>query len=215
MFAADRMDTCVFKVSVAVPLICLAGLVLWHLVGYLAGKSSRRRKPGRQAPEPQSSHFSPKRLPSDTPLASGAAPDAAAGALPHTDTPDSQADWTQHARGLLALTRDEFNTQRFLSCLDHCKALAFTFPDLPEAAEAKQLAAQIKRDPARLQQACAALADSLAEMYLELAESWLGKGEPEQAAAALHQLVQRCPETRQAELARDRLRQLGAAEHHS
>jgi hypothetical protein len=87
--------------------------------------------------------------------------------------------------------------------------------DLREAAEAKRLAAQIQDDPERLQRACAMLADSLAEMYLDLAERWLRKGEPQKAAATLQQLVRSCPGTRWAQTARERLRQLGAAENSS
>jgi hypothetical protein len=141
VFAADRIDTWVLRVSIAIPVACLAGLVLWHLVTYLAGKLAKKRKASRQAPEPRS--------------------------------------------------------------------------DLSEGAVGKQLSGQIKNDPERLERACAALVESLAEMYLELAESWLRKGQPQQAAAALQKIVQSCPETRQAQAARDRLRQLGAAEDHS
>ena len=38
LFAADRMDTWVLKVSIAIPLVCIAGLGLWHLMVFLAGK---------------------------------------------------------------------------------------------------------------------------------------------------------------------------------
>jgi hypothetical protein len=140
VFAADRIDTWVLKVSIAIPVVCLAGLVLWHLVAYLARKLLKRRKTVRHAAEPR--------------------------------------------------------------------------PDLSEGG-GKQLAAPIKSDPERLERACAALVESLAEMYLELAESWLRKGQTQQAVAALQKIVQICPETRQAQVARDRLRQLGAAEDRS
>jgi hypothetical protein len=207
VFAVDRMDTWVFRASIAIPLVCLAALALWHLVAYLGRKLARKRKPLRQALEP--ARPGPQRLPGE-PTRAGGAP-----VLPPAGPEDIPADRRQFARELLALIRDDFSKQRFPSCLDRCKALAGTFPDLPEGAEAKQLAAQIRNDPERLQQVCAALAESLAETYLDLAESWLRKGEPGQAAASWQKLVQNCPETRQAQVARERLRQQGAAQAHS
>jgi len=210
VFAVDRIDTWVFRVSIAIPLVCLAALVLWHLVAYLGGKLVKKRKPLRHALEPaRPGEPDPRRLPGEQTRA-GVPP-----IVPPAGPKEAQEDRTRRARELLALTREDFSKQRFPSCLERCKALAGNFPDLPEGAEAKQLATQIKNDPERLQQVCAAHVDSLAETYLELAESWLRKGEPEQAAAALQKLVQSCPETRQAQVARERLRQLGAVEHHS
>ncbi len=38
MFAAGQIETWVFRVSVAIPVVCLAALLLWHLVVYLRGK---------------------------------------------------------------------------------------------------------------------------------------------------------------------------------
>jgi hypothetical protein len=157
VFAADRIDTWVLNISIAIPLVCVAGLVLWHLVASLAGKLVKKRRTGRQAPEPLPALHTAKHSPSD--------------------------------RGTIA--------------------------GVPEGAEAKQLAAQSKNDPERLERACAALVESLAEMYLELAESWLRKGQPRHAAAALQKIIQSCPDTRQAQVAWDRLRGLGAAENHS
>jgi len=66
----------------------------------------------------------------------------------------------------------------------------------------------VKSDPERLQRACVALEDLLAEIHLTLAESWLRGGRPQQASAALQRIVQNYPETRHAQVARDRLRQL-------
>jgi hypothetical protein len=195
MFAVDRIDTWVFRVGMAIPLVCLAGLVLWHLLGFLSRKLGNKRTgrnvereawgagPPSSRSAPHASHFTP-----------------------FVGTEDASADRTRRAGELLALTRDDFSKQRFSSCLDRCKALAETFSDLPEGAEAKQLATQIKNDPDRLERACAALVGSLADLYLELAECWLRKGEPEQAAAALRKLIQTCPETQQAQMARDRLK---------
>ena len=71
------------------------------------------------------------------------------------------------------------------------------------------LVAQIKNDPQELQRACAALEDSLAEMYLALAESWLRAGQREQEAAALQKILHTLPDSRHAKVAQDRLRQIG------
>jgi hypothetical protein len=204
--AIERMDTWIFRVSIAVPVVCLVLLALWHLISLVARKLPPRGKPvRRQSPEPDKSFPSLKPLPSDS-IRAGPPP----GALP-AGSGDAQAERTRRAKELLALTREDFRNQHFLSCLERCQTLAATFPDLPEGAEARELAAQIKNDPARLEQVCAALAESLAQMYLELAESWLGRGQLQQASVAWHKVLQCCPETRPAQLARDRLRQLDTA----
>jgi hypothetical protein len=173
VFAVERIDTWVLRVSIAIPVVCVTALVLWHLFAYLARKLGPTPKVGRPSPEPPQV-FRPPKPPAG----------AAAG--------DAQGERARRVRELLAL--------------------AASLSDLPEGAESRQLATQIRNDPERLQRACAALAESLAELYLELAESWLRNGQPRHAAAALGNLVRCCPETRLAEVARGRLRQLGAAE---
>jgi hypothetical protein len=82
----------------------------------------------------------------------------------------------------------------------------------PEPSAPPGCASQIKNDPERLKQACAAQEARLAQMYLELAEASMQRGEAEQTAAALRKIVRMCPETRQAQEARDRLQRLGTAE---
>jgi hypothetical protein len=207
LFAADRIDTWIVRFSIAIPLVLLAGLMLWHLGAYLAGTLVKKPRTVRPDPEPPPVPQSTQRLPSDQ-VPAGVTPSPAG-------TADAQAARTRHARELLALAREDFSYQRLPSCLDRCQALARTFPDLLEGAAATQLAAQITNDPERLQRACTALVESLAALYLELAASWLRQGQPQQAAAAWQKVVQRCPETRQAQAAHDRLRQLGATEHPS
>jgi hypothetical protein len=134
MFGTERIDTWVFKVGIAVPVVCIAGLGLWHLVAYLVGKLPKKPRIARQSPEPAES---PKLR-------------APAGADPTED------------------------------------------------------------DAERLQQACSALEDSLAEKYMELAESWRRSGQFHKAAVTWKKVIQACPETRQAQLARDRLQQMGS-----
>jgi hypothetical protein len=91
-------------------------------------------------------------------------------------------------------------------------------PEPPSSSQSPQLlprvptladVASIRDDPERLQQACTALEDSLAEIYRELAESWLRTGQPQKATAALKKILQLCPDRHQAQLAQDRLQQIG------
>jgi hypothetical protein len=116
------MDTWVFRVSVAIPLICLVALGLWHLIALLARKFPGKPRPRRESPEPPA------------PLRSG-------------------------------------------------------------------------DDPERLQQVCNSLEISLAEKYLELAEVWRTRGQPDRATIALNRVAQVCPGSSQALVAQDRLQQ--------
>jgi hypothetical protein len=142
LLGVDRMDTWVLRVSIAIPLLCLAALILWHLFTYLAGKLETKPTARRLSPEP----------PAPIPFSK------------HPPSVQAMAD-----------------------------------------------------DPERLQQASTALEDSLAEIYLELAESWLRRGEPQKAAVALKKILQICPERPQAQFARDHLQQIGkeVEDHHS
>ena len=142
------MDTWVLKVSIAILLVCVAGLVLWHLVAYLAGKMPKKPRTKRHSPEPPTAIQSPQPLP-----------------------------------GVRALAEVPTNGD----------------------------------DPERLQQACTNLEDSLAQIYMELAESWLRRGQPQKAAAVFKKILQICPERHQAQLAQDRLQQISheSEDHHS
>jgi hypothetical protein len=139
-FTIDRMDTWVLWVSIAIPVVCIVGLGLWHLVAYVARKLPKKPRTVRLSPEP------PSPIQSAQLLARGRAP-----------------------------------------------------VDVPPTGD----------DPERLQQACAALEDSLAERYLELAECWLRRGRPQKAVAVLNKILQVCPERPQAQLAQDRLQEIG------
>jgi hypothetical protein len=48
-----RMDVWVLIVAVAIPVLCVAALVLWHLAAYLSGKLIKKRKVYKQALEPR------------------------------------------------------------------------------------------------------------------------------------------------------------------
>lgn len=59
--------------------------------------------------------------------------------------------------------------------------------------------------PQELQRACAAMEDSLADLYLKLAESWLRTGEPRQAELNFQKVMQKFPDSGQAVIAQQRL----------
>jgi thioredoxin-related protein len=115
---------------------------------------------------------------------------------------------TQRARELLAQAREDHRAQQYLCCLERCATLANGYGDLAEAAEALQLAAEIKNNPDWLQRACQSLSDQLGELYLSLADNWLRRGQPQQAALCLERVLQTLPGTRHAEVAQLRLAQI-------
>jgi thioredoxin-like negative regulator of GroEL len=114
----------------------------------------------------------------------------------------------QRARELLAQAKEDYRTKQYVCCLDRCEILAAAFGDLPEGAEAVQLAAEIKGNPEWMQNACDSLTERLSSMYLALAETWLHKGQPQQAAVCLERVIRTFPNSRQAEVAQIRLSQI-------
>jgi thioredoxin-related protein len=117
----------------------------------------------------------------------------------------------QRARDLLAQAQEDRKLQQFLSCLDRCELIVSKYGDLPEAAQAVQLAADIKDNPEWMQAVCDSLGDRLSGLYLAQAETWVRRGQPQQAMACLERLIQRFPGSRQADVAQARLTQLRGA----
>ncbi|MBL8798882.1 MAG: thioredoxin family protein [Planctomycetia bacterium] len=111
----------------------------------------------------------------------------------------------RRARELLAQAKEDYRTQQYLCCLDRCELLAAHYADLPEGADAVQLASEIKSNPEWMKSACDSLSDRLGLLYLSLADTWLRKGQPQQAEQYLEKIVQCFPGTRQAEAAQVRL----------
>ena len=108
--AIERLDIWVLRFSIGFLLVCLAGVVVWHLAGgFLAGKL-KKRKVFRLALEPP---------PSKLPVANAA----------------PLVEKSRLARELLALARSAFGSRQFASCLDCCTVLIKNFPVLPEAAD--------------------------------------------------------------------------------
>jgi hypothetical protein len=50
--AVGRLDTWVFRVAIAIPVVCVAALITWHLLGSVLRLPRRRRRPVRLSPEP-------------------------------------------------------------------------------------------------------------------------------------------------------------------
>jgi thioredoxin-like negative regulator of GroEL len=117
----------------------------------------------------------------------------------------------RRARELLAQARDDYRTQQYLGCLERCELLTGGYSDLPESAEAQQLANEIKENPPLLARACDSLNQRMGAMYLSLAESWLKKGQPLQAQLCLEKVLQAAPGTRHAEQAQVQLARLHGA----
>jgi thioredoxin-like negative regulator of GroEL len=125
-----------------------------------------------------------------------------------SSSPVREKQRTQRARELLAQAKEDYRTRQYVCCLDRCEILSTGFGDLPEGTEAVQLAAEIKGNPEWMQTACDSLTERLSSMYLALAETWLRKGQPQQAMVCLERVVRTFPGTRQAEVAQIRLSQI-------
>ena len=139
-------------------------------------------------------------------LASREAADLQATLTARTDAGDQQRK--DRARDLLAQAHEDYRTQQFLCCLDRCEALIGQFSELPEAAEAVRLSADIKSNPEWAKQAADQMSDRLGLLYLALAETCLKKGQPQEAVYYLERVVQSLPNLRHAETAQVRLAQI-------
>jgi thioredoxin-related protein len=114
----------------------------------------------------------------------------------------------RHAEDLLKQARQDYRGQQYLSCLDRCEILSAQYADFPEGEEGERLAADIKSNPEWTRQACEQLGERLSLLYLSLADSWLKKGQPQQAVFYLDQVIKMFPGSRHAEMARVRVARL-------
>jgi thioredoxin-like negative regulator of GroEL len=117
----------------------------------------------------------------------------------------------RRARELLAQARDEYRTQQYVRCLERCDMLTAAYSDMPEGAEARALAQEVKDNPEFLTRACDSLNAQTGAMYLTLAEAWIKKGQTAQAQTCLEKVLQNAPNSRHAEIAQVRLAQLQTA----
>ncbi len=116
------------------------------------------------------------------------------------------------ARNLLAHARDHLQKKEYVLCLDRCETLISSFGDLAEGQEANQLAGDIKNNPEIMQAMCDKLSDRLGTWYLALADSYLKKGQRQQAIHCLQRIITAFPGSRYAESAQIRYSQLQGAE---
>ena len=107
------------------------------------------------------------------------------------------------AQELLALAREDCRSGQTLCSLERCRQLTATYPDAPEATEARRLAAEIKDDPEKARQVRAALTDALGEMYLASAEAAIRQGRMHEAVDYLERVQQLGPDSRYASAARE------------
>jgi thioredoxin-related protein len=126
-----------------------------------------------------------------------------------TQDPQFRAEQRTHrAQELLAQAKDYHRNKEYALCFDRCSMLMRSYGDLKEGQQGAQLFSEIKNDPDWLQNACDAFGDRLSEMYLALAESYLKRGQPQQAKHFLERTIRAFPGTPHAESAQIRLEQL-------
>jgi thioredoxin-like negative regulator of GroEL len=114
----------------------------------------------------------------------------------------------RRAGELLAQAKKDFEARQFLACIERCETLTASYGDRPEAAEAMEMVTAIKNNPEWIATACESLSDRLGTLYLALAETWLKKGQAQQAVLCLERVVRVMPGSRHAEIAQVRLTQL-------
>lgn len=111
----------------------------------------------------------------------------------------------RRAKDLLAQAREAFAARRYSDALELCDILETTYKDLPEGGQGKELAGDIRSSPAKLAAACEHLNERLASMYATLGESWLKKGDKDQAAVCFEKAVRAAPASLVAREAQARL----------
>ena len=137
------------------------------------------------------------------------APEAAGLLTSLSKTPELQGvPRGARARELLAQAKNDFRTEQWLFCLERCDLLGSSYSDLPESVEAREMANAIRGNPELMHKTCESLTGRLGEMYLSLADTWLQKGQPQQAMLCLDRVIRTLPGTRQAETAQLRMAQL-------
>jgi predicted Zn-dependent protease len=83
-----------------------------------------------------------------------------------------------------------------------------TEPAITQSASTQPGEAELKNNPEWLRQACENLNERLGKLYILQAESWVLKGQPQQAVHCLERVLKGFPGTRQADQAQTRLAQL-------
>jgi tetratricopeptide (TPR) repeat protein len=114
----------------------------------------------------------------------------------------------RRAKDLLAQAREAFKAERYGAALELCQILETTYKDRDEGRRGGQLAAEIRSSPEKLALACEHLNERLASMYATLGDTWLRRGDKEQAAACFEKAVHASPASLVARDAQAKLSQL-------
>jgi thioredoxin-like negative regulator of GroEL len=114
----------------------------------------------------------------------------------------------RRARELLALAREDFRTQQFAGALEKSDLIAAGYSELPEAMDAARIAADIRANPEHLAKACSHLQDRLSQTYIALADSWIKKGNMEEATTCLERIQREFPGSMHAQVAAVKLKEL-------
>jgi thiol-disulfide isomerase/thioredoxin len=116
------------------------------------------------------------------------------------------------ATELLRLARQDFEGRCYMACLERCRVVTSSYPDLPEAQQARALAKRITDDAETRERASARLRDSLGELYLRKAEELARAGDESQAAEYARRVILVSPASAWARAAGEMLRRLRPAE---
>ena len=104
-----------------------------------------------------------------------------------------QISATRRAQDLLAQARDAYKAERIGAALELCEILETTYKDVLEGRQGAELAAEIRANPEKLSIACQHLNERLASMYAALGETWVKKGDREQAVTYYEKAVKAAP----------------------
>ena len=94
---------------------------------------------------------------------------------------------------MLAQAKEAFKAEKYSAALELCEILETTYKESIEGKQGGELARDIRSSPEKLAVACETLNERLATMYNTLGETWLKKGEKEQAAAWFEKAVHAAP----------------------
>ena len=100
---------------------------------------------------------------------------------------------TRRAQDLLAQAREAYKSERVSAALELCEILETTYKDLAEGRQGLELAGEIRANPEKMAIACQNLNERLASLYASLGETWMQKGDREQAAAYFDKAVKAAP----------------------
>jgi thioredoxin-related protein len=106
---------------------------------------------------------------------------------------------------LLASARAAFKAERYGECLEHCESLLTLYKTSVEAPEAAKLSSEIRGNAERLAVAELQLDERNAANYVLLANTWLERGRPREAAVCLEKAIKLNPEGKHGEAARAKL----------